>query len=136
MIGSSPAGRRYNRRVLLLSFAYMIALFAAVYAFKHQLLAGPLAWMAALAPALAVIGFFGAIGRYLVEETDEYLRAQVARQSLVATGFAMSVTTAWGFLENFGLVPHLYAYCAAILWFAGLGLGACLGRLRTRAGAV
>lgn len=126
---ASPAFRRYNRRVLLLSIAYTACLFAAVYLFKHKLLSGPLAWPVALAPALAVIGFFVAIGRYLVEEQDEYLRDQMVRQALIATGFAMAVATAWGFLENFDLVPHAYGYYAAILWFVGLGLGALVNRL-------
>lgn len=88
----------------------------------------------ALAPALPVIGFFGAIGRYLVEEHDEYLRDQMVRQALIATGIAMAVATAWGFLENFGLVPHVYAYAAAIVWFAGLGVGACVNGIAARRG--
>ena len=129
MFGHSPALRRYNARILVLSLLYTACLFAAVYLFKHQHVAGPLAWAAALAPALAVIGFFVTIGRYLVEERDEYLRDQMVRQALIATGIAMAVTTAWGFLENFGLVPHIYAYCAAIVWFAGLGVGGCVNRL-------
>lgn len=136
MLGLSPALRRYNRRILLLSLAYMVTLFAAVFLFgRHHLERGPVAWIAALLPALAVIGFFGAIGRYLVEETDEYLRDQMVRQSLIATGFAMSVATAWGFLENFRLVPHVYAYYAAILWFVGLALGALVNRLARGAAA-
>jgi len=72
---------------------------------------------------------FFVLGRYLVEERDEYLRMQVTRQALIATGFAMSIATAWGFLENFDLVPHVYAYYAAILWFAGLGLGTCINKV-------
>ena len=129
---ASPALRRYNRRILLLSLVYAALLFAAVYLFKNKLIAGPLAWPVALAPAAAVIGFFVTIGRYLVEERDEYLRDQMVRQALIATGFAMAVATAWGFLENFGLVPHVYAYYAAILWFAGLGVGACVNKLAER----
>lgn len=132
---ASPALRRYNRRILLLSVVYAACLFAAVYLFKRHLVAGPLAWPVALAPALPVIGFFATIGRYLVEERDEYLRDQMVRQSLVATGLAMTVATAWGFLENFGLVPHVYAYAAAIVWFAGLGVGACVNTLRARGAA-
>jgi hypothetical protein len=129
---SSPALRRYNRRILILSVVYALCLFAAVYAFKHHLITGPLAWIVALAPALPVIGFFVTIGRYLIEERDEYLRDQMVRQALIATGLAMAVATAWGFLENFGLVPHVYAYAAAIVWFAGLGLGACVNGLSAR----
>lgn len=135
MLNASPALRQYNRRILLLSVVYAICLFAAVYAFTRHLLDGsPLAWIVALAPAIPVIGFFVTIGRYLIEERDEYLRDQMVRQSLIATGFAMSVATAWGFLENFGLVGHVYAYYVAILWFFGLGLGACVLRLQARGG--
>ena len=129
MFGHSPALRRYNWRIILLSLIYTACLFAAVYLFKHDHVAGPFAWIVALAPAAAVVGFFITIGRYLVEEQDEYLRHQMVRQALIATGIAMVAATAWGFLENFGLVPHLYAYVVAIVWFAGLGVGGCLNRL-------
>lgn len=125
------AQRRYTRSVLLLMTGYVLILFGVVsFALHHPLpLQGPLGYVAGLLPALPIIGVFFAIGRYLVEEQDEYLRAQFVRQSLIATGFALSVATAWGFLENFGLVRHVYGYYAAILWFAGLGLGACWNKL-------
>lgn len=129
---ASPALRRYNKRILLLSLVYVVCLFGAVYLFDRRLLGGPLAWPVALAPAAAVIGFFVTIGRYLLEERDEYLRDQMVRQALVATGLAMAVATAWGFLENFGLVPHVYAYAVAIVWFAGLGVGTCVNKLVER----
>ncbi|WP_419808736.1 hypothetical protein [Sphingomonas sp.] len=135
MFPASPALRRYNRRILLLSLVYAACLFAAVYLFKHHLIAGPLAWPVALAPAVPVIGFFVTIGRYLVEESDEYLRDQMVRQALIATGLAMAIATAWGFLENFGLVRHVDAYYVAVVWFAGLGLGACINGLAARRGA-
>jgi hypothetical protein len=131
-MAKSKAIGRYNRRVIALSLIYAAALFVAVYCFKHQLLSGPVAWVAAILPAVPVIGIFGAIGRYLVEESDEYLRMMMARQALIASGFALSIATAWGFLENFGLVSHVYAYYAAILWFAGLGVGACVNCLQAR----
>ena len=60
-----------------------------------------------LLPALPIIGIFAAIGRYLVEEQDEYVRMLMVRQTLWASGFALSVATIWGFLENFGLVGHV-----------------------------
>ena len=41
----------------------------------------------------------------------------------------MSLATIWGFLESVGLVPHIDAYFIAILWFAGLGVGAFVNRL-------
>ena len=125
----TPAMKRYNWRVLWLSLVYAALLIGAVYAFKQRLIGGPLAYAAAVAPALPIIGIFAAIGRYLVEEQDEYVRMLMVRQTLWASGFALSVATVWGFLENFDLVEHVDAYSVAIVWFAGLGLGAVMNKL-------
>jgi hypothetical protein len=121
--------RTYNFRVILLSALYALFLIGAVYGFKHHLLGGIAAYAAAILPALPIVGIFAAMGRYLAEEQDEYVRMLMVRQSLWASGFALSVATVWGFLENFDLVGHVDAYYIVILWFAGLGLGSCINRL-------
>jgi uncharacterized YccA/Bax inhibitor family protein len=125
----TPALKRYNQRAIWLSLLYVTFLFAAVYGFNHQLLHGPVAYVAAILPALPIIGIFAAMGRYLVEEQDEYVRMLMVRQSLWATGFALSIATVWGFLETFELVGHIDAYYVAVLWFGGLGIGGCINKL-------
>lgn len=125
------ATRRYNVRVIVLSLLYSALLIGAVYAFNHHLVSGPAAWVVAVLPALPIVGIFVAIGLYLVEESDEYVRMMTARQALWASGFALSITTIWGFLESFEMVRHVEAYYVSILWFAGLGLGTCANRLST-----
>lgn len=130
----SPAQRRYNLSVILLMTGYVAALIFANWMFKRGLAHGALGYVLAVLPALPVIGVFAAVGRLMVDEADEYLRMLLVRQSLVATGFALSVATAWGFLESFGMVPHVDAYYVAILWFGGLGLGTCVNRLLERGG--
>lgn len=122
------AARRYQARSISLALLYAAALLGAVYAFTHQLVAGPAAWIVAVLPALPIIGMFAAIGRYLVEEQDEYLRMLMVRQTLWASGFALSAATLWGFLEAFDLVGHVEPYYVAVLWFGGLGLGRCANR--------
>ena len=126
----NPAQRRYNWRVLGLSLAYAAALIGVGFVFRSSHPAGPLAWGLALLPALPLVGIFIAMGRYLVEESDEYLRAVEGRKALIATGFMLSVTTCWGFLQSFDQVPRVDFYWAAILWFGGLGLGSCVSALR------
>ncbi|WP_375395430.1 hypothetical protein [uncultured Sphingomonas sp.] len=128
----NPAQRRYNRRIIALGIVYALLLFGAVALFVAHLLHGALAYVVAILPSLPIVGMFVAIGRYLVEETDEYIRDWFVRQALIATGFSLSIATVWGFLENFDLVPHVYAYYAAILWFAGLGVGSCANALLSR----
>ena len=129
MIGRTSALKRYNARVLWLSLVYAVALVGAVYGFKHGLVAGPLKYLVAMLPALPIIGIFGAIGRYLVEEQDEYVRMLMIRQTLFASAFALSLATVWGFLESFDMAGHIEAFYIAAVWFFGLGLGSIYNRL-------
>lgn len=135
-MSKSPAWKRYNVRVVWLSLLYAAFLVGSITAFKNGLPSGGLAYLAAILPALPIVGLFGAIGRYLVEEQDEYQRMLMVRQTLWASAFALSLATIWGFLENFELVGHVDAYYIAVAWFAGLGLGACINKvtLGARAG--
>jgi hypothetical protein len=130
-MSQSIAQRRYNKRTIWLSLLYSATLIGAVYAFKHHLVGGAVAWIVAVLPALPVVGIFAAIGLYLVEERDEYVRAMTVRQTLWASGFALSIATVWGFLESFELVGHVESYWVSVLWFGGLGLGTVLNRLTT-----
>lgn len=125
----TPAWKRYNWRVVGLSLLYAAFLMGAVYGFKHQMVSGLTAYVVAALPALPIIGIFGAIGRYLVDEQDEYVRTLMVRQTLWASGFTLSVATIWGFLDNFGLVGHVDGYWVAILWFIGLGIGGIVNKL-------
>jgi hypothetical protein len=131
-VARQRAYKRYNRTVVVLSLVYVALLVAAEAVIGRGHLAGPLAYVVAVLPALPIIGIFAAIGRYLVEETDEYIRFLTVRQTLIASGLTLSVATAWGFLESFGLAPHFDTYWIAVIWFAGLGLGACLNKLMGR----
>lgn len=120
----TPAQQRYNRRVLVLSVIYALVLFASIHLIGHHLVGGALAYAVGVVPALAVSGFFLLLGRYLVEETDEYMRMLQTRQVLIATGVALTASTLWGFLEGFALLPHLVAWAWPVVWFAGLWIGA------------
>ena len=125
----TPAWKRYNWRLIWLSLVYAAFLITAVYGFKHKLVPEPLKYTVAILPALPIIGIFGAIGRYLIEEQDEYVRMLMVRQTLWASAFALSLATVWGFLDNFDLVGHADGYWLVITWFFGLGLGGLYNRL-------
>ncbi len=125
----NPAQKRYVRRVFVSMAAYMVTLFIALRFVGGGQVSGPLAYILAIAPGVSVIGVFWAVGRLLVEEQDEFQRLLLVRQSLVATAFALSIATMWGFLEAVGLVRHVDAYFIAILWFAGLGVGSLVNWL-------
>jgi hypothetical protein len=125
----TSAWKRHNKRVVWLSLIYAAFLLPAVYGFKHGLIPGPLQYLVAMLPALPIIGIFGAIGRYLVEEQDEYVRMLMVRQTLWASAFTLSIATVWGFLDNFRLVGHVDGYWIVVVWYFGLGLGAIYNKL-------
>jgi len=130
----NPPQARYVRRVLISMSLYLVTLSAALHWVGRGHLTGLPAYLLAILPGLSVIGVFWAYGRLLIEETDEFQRLLLVRQSLVATAFALSIATAWGFLEAVDLVQHVDAYYIAILWFMGLGIGALVNRLTLGAG--
>jgi len=129
MVARTPAWKRYNWRVIWLSLAYAIFLLAAVYGFKHHLMPSALTYVVAALPALPIVGIFAAMGRYLAEETDEFVRMLMVRQTLWAAGFALSVATIWGFLDSFKLVGHADGYYIVIAWYFGLGIGGIANKL-------
>lgn len=83
----------------------------------------------ALLPGLAITGMFWAIGRLIVEESDEFIRMLTIRQTLIASALALSAASIWGFLESADLVVHLDAYWIALVWFVGLFVGAVVNRI-------
>ncbi len=84
-------------------------------------------------PALPILGVFGTIFRLLAEETDEFMRMMLVRQTLFATAFCLSIMTVWEVLQNDDVLPDgTDGFGTASVWFVGLGLGA-MGTARARA---
>ena len=124
----TPAMRRYNRRMLVMSFGYLVALFAALGLTRQLHIGGPLLWVLALLPTIPIVGMIVTMGRLLVEETDEYQRMRIVRASLVATGLVLVLASLWGFLEMFDLVPHIWLWAVFPVWAIGLGVGQLANR--------
>lgn len=118
----SAAITNYNRRMLTWTFAYMASLFGAITVYNALKPTGPFLWLIAVLPALPIIYFVWALGRYLVEETDEYLRMRQVTFALFATGWLLVLATIWGFLETFKVVPHVPSWAVIPVWAIGLGV--------------
>jgi hypothetical protein len=110
MSAVGAAGRRYVRRYLVAMTAYVVLLVGAIWLLHSAAVPPWLRYPLAAAPALPILGVVWALGRLLVEETDEVLRARVVQQLLWASAFALSISTVWGFLEQLGGAPHVPAY--------------------------
>lgn len=127
---ATAAGLAYNRRMLPLAAAYVVVLLGAILLHQRYHVEGVALYVIAVLPALPLIGIVWALGRFLIEETDEYQRALAVRKMLVASGFLLVVATIWGFLEEFGLARHLPAYWCFIVWSFGLGVGSVWNKFR------
>ncbi len=118
---ANAAIRRYNRRILGASLGYVLGLGIAIALWNAYDLSGPVVFAIALLPTLPTFVMIWAMGRYLVEETDEYLRFKTVQAALISLGMVLGVGIFWGFLEMFELVPHLWAWWVLPVWSIGLG---------------
>ncbi|QNM81752.1 hypothetical protein H8M03_06665 [Sphingomonas sabuli] len=125
----ASARRRYFVRLAALMAFYLATLFLAEHLIEDRGVTGPAAYVLAFMPGLAVAGVFWVVAALIVEEKDEYLRLLYVRQTLVATGFSMTLAAIWGFLENYGLAAHVAAYWWPVLWCFGIGIGAVFNKL-------
>lgn len=125
---------RYTKGIAITSLLYVFGLGIAITLDKRMELEGAAAFLVALMPVLPILGMIWVMGRYLVEEQDEYLRHKAIIASLVGLALVLGFGSFWGFLEQFGLVPHAAGWWAVPVWAIGMGLGQCWMALRDRAG--
>jgi hypothetical protein len=128
----SQAGRRYLRRFFPTMTAYVVALLGANWAIEAWHPTGAALVALSILPALPIIAVIAVIGLYVIEETDEYVRRGVITAMMVGLAIMLSLATAWGFLEESDVVPHVPGYWAFVVWCAGWGLAQCALGLRER----
>lgn len=126
---SSQPNRRFVIRLAGSAALFLVAVFAAKNLIGEGHDGGALAWVLALLPGLAMVSIFYAYGMLLIEQTDEFIRMLVIRQLVIGTGIALSFATVWGFLEEFGLVEHIYPYFVTVVWFVGFAFGGLVNRI-------
>ena len=119
---ANPVIIRYNRRMLAASMGYVLGLGIAIGLWNNYELSGPTVFAIALLPTLPTFAMIWAMGRYLIEEKDEYLRYRTVRAALISLGMVLAIGIFWGFLEMFDLVPHIWAWWVLPVWSIGLGL--------------
>lgn len=119
---ASPALDQYNRRALIWSLGYVAALGFALTVRNTWHPGGALPWLLALLPSLAIGYYVWSLARYLVEETDEYLRMRQIQAGMFATALLLMVASTWGFLETFGVAPHAEGWWSVGVFAIGQGL--------------
>ncbi|MGB3471724.1 MAG: hypothetical protein WBA51_12960 [Erythrobacter sp.] len=130
--GCAPGGeaqKRYIKRTAISTSLYLIAFAVLMLAEREWDVSQRVLMVLSVLPGLGIVGVFWAIARLIVEETDEFMRMLVVRQALIASGFALSLASVWGFMESADVVPHIDAYYWAVAFFIGLIIGAVVNRI-------
>lgn len=130
----SPAVARYTRRFMIASLGYMLGLGIAITLSERMELSGVGAFAIALLPVLPIFAMIWTMARYLIEEDDEFLRHRATMASLAGLGLVLAAGSFWGFLETFGVVPHVDAWWTFPVWAIGMGIAQCWMSWRDRAG--
>jgi hypothetical protein len=111
-----PPIRRYMTRFMPAMLVYVVVLMPAMQFYQDSKPEGLLAWATAVAPAIPLLFAIRAIMLYYQEEDDEFRRAMAVQSHILATGLTLAVCTVYGFLDLFGLVPHVEAWAVVPLW--------------------
>ncbi len=118
---------RYTLGIMVFMTFYVAALFFSIMTIKSQSPTGPLLYALAVLPALPVGGTIWVFLRY-IDKVDEYVRALVTKRFILATGLALFVCTAWGFLENNAGAHEFSLYLVYPLWWGLFGLSSVFYR--------
>lgn len=123
------AAARYTRRMLLIAAVYVAGIVLASMVIDPGAPLGLLAIGLALIPGAAMLAAIGAIGRFVAELPDEYLRMLEVRKIIVATGVTLAITSVWGLLELYSdSLPRLPVFYVFPIWCAGLFVGQLVNR--------
>jgi hypothetical protein len=128
----NPAVSRYVIRMWIM--AALCVLFAVVTALVFRLCHphGAVSYLAAVLPALPIMGALAYTGVYLAEEKDEFQRNLLVQSLLGGTGGILAAATAWGNLEDFAHAPHMdLIWVYPLFWvFVGISYGLVKARYR------
>ncbi|HEY6413906.1 MAG TPA: hypothetical protein VIX42_09470 [Edaphobacter sp.] len=126
----SKAGRRYIYRLFPTMVVYIVFLFVAQSTFHHLHPTGLLVYLLAALPALPLIGSIAIVGLYIAEESDEFERSIIVQSMLWGLGGALSISTIWGFLEDFANAPHVSTFYVYLFFWIFMGISQPIIRLR------
>lgn len=129
---STPAGKRYQRRVMVTMSIYLVVVFAAAWIVKHTHVHGWLLYTIAVVPVLPIFGMLGALGIYLTEEKDEYVRLITMRSLLVGTAVLLALLMVNDFLRSLSGSAAIPPFMSWVVFFLVFGLAQSVQTMRNR----
>jgi hypothetical protein len=129
---STPASKRYQRRVIVTMVLYMAVLFGAISIVKHTHPHGWLLYTISLLPAIPILAMLGSLGVYLKEEKDEYVRMITMRSLLAGTAALLAVLVVNDFLRSISGAGALPVFTSWIVFFVVFGVAQAVQTMGNR----
>ena len=129
---STPASKRYQRRFLVTMSIYLVVLFAAILVVKHTRPHGWQLYTISVVPAVPLLAMLGALGVYLTEETDEYIRLITMRSLLVGTAVLLAMLVVDEVLRSISGAGALPPFTSWVTFFMAFGVAQAVQRMRNR----
>lgn len=128
---NSPAMRRYMRRFWPLIIGYVV-LALVVDRVLPAASSEALTYALALLTTAPLVAIIAALGAYLLEEDDEFLRARMVENLLWGLGAVLVISTVMGVLEISAGAPRLPLHWLFPIFSAVVGVAELIGRWRFR----
>lgn len=116
-----PAHKRYVIRTNLFMAGYVAVNMAAIFGAFDEIIGQAAGVVLGLAVAAPIAGQLWAT-LALMNESDEFVRAITAKRFIVASGLAMALFSAWGFMESYGGAWHAPGWLIYPLFWGLFGL--------------
>ncbi len=129
----SVALKRYQKRTMIVMAGYVGILLISSWTVKHGHLHGWFLYLLSALPAIPIILVIVSMGRYLQEETDEYLRLRTMRALLVATAALLGTLVVSDFLQAFANAPAFPPFTSFVIFCAAFAITQGVLQLRDRA---
>jgi hypothetical protein len=130
----SAAERVYLARTLIFMSIYVLVTAIVSWIFAHRHPQGTLVYLLAVLPTLPIFAVIASLGKYLVEERDEFVRTVLVQCSLWATAVVLAFATCLGSLQKYvpsvNKSPGLQNYWVFVVWFLAFAAAQPLVRWR------
>jgi putative oxidoreductase len=118
---TTTAQRKYVVRTLAFMGGYVAIMIAVIFGAFDDIQGTPAAWGLALTVTAPIVGQIWTT-LAVMRDSDEFVRAVMAKQFILAAGISMALFTGWGFAESFAGAPHAEGWLIYPLFWAALGV--------------
>ncbi|MDZ4364922.1 hypothetical protein [Brevundimonas sp.] len=118
---STTPARQYAVRTFAFMGGYTAIMLLMITGALDPIVGTAGAWLLAAAVTMPVLGQTWAVLAFM-RDSDEFMRAVMAKRFIVAAGLAISLFAGWGFAEAFAGAPHMEGYIVYALFWGCFGL--------------